>query len=71
MKNQTVKNIWCYYERNHIFEIDEFKEKLEITILNDDFNRDACKMKDFNWNEYEKELVILDIYYNGEIINII
>ena len=72
--NDKVKNLWdqwCYYERNHVFEIDEFKEKLEITILNDDFNRDTCKIKDFKWDEYKKELIILDIYYIGEIINII
>ena len=43
------------------------EEKLEVTILNDDFNRDTCKVKHFNWNKYKKELVILDIYFNGEI----
>ena len=67
--NDKVKNIWdqwCYYERNDMFEVDKFKEKLEVTILNDDFNRDTCKVN-LNWNKYKKELVILDIYFNGEI----
>lgn len=69
--NENIKNTWdrwCYYERNSFIKVNGFNDNLNIEILDDDFNKDNCKINDFDWDKFKKEFRILDIYYiNGKI----
>ena len=68
--NGTVKKVslwdrWCHFERNHFnFAIPQYKGKVEIEILQDDFDSSSCKLP-VNFTKYQKHIVCREIYWQG------
>lgn len=58
---------WCYYTRKSLILLPSFKNKLLIEITNEDFDKSECKITDFEWEKYEKKLIIYEIFYIGNL----
>jgi hypothetical protein len=62
-----IWDLWCYYERkNFKIKSDIFAKKIEINILQDSFDYKLCK-ENVNYDNYEKYMNIIDIYYIGDL----
>jgi len=63
-------DIWCTYPRKH-FSLSFFvKDITKIKILNDEFDTSNCKI-DFDFTKVRKKLVIHNIYYIGDYLEVI
>lgn len=67
---QLIWDQWCNYERQNIKLSFDVKNKTTIKVSDDVFDTSACK-HDIDWLSYNKKLEIIDIFYVGEIDDII
>tara|TARA_B100000886_G_C20415808_1_gene489221 strand:- start:1427 stop:2326 length:900 start_codon:yes stop_codon:yes gene_type:complete len=59
---------WCHYTRKCLTgSLPSFKNKLLIEITNEDFDKSKCKIKDLEWEKYEKKIIIHEIFYIGNL----
>ncbi len=61
---------WCYYTREHILIRHSIRDYLKISVLKDDFDTSSCK-KDIDFSRIDKKLVVCEIYYIGNGIEVI
>ena len=68
---QKIWDYWCHYERaNHIINIDKFERSIVIDVLKNDFDRSNCRQQ-LNWSDFPFKLKLLNIFYIGEINDIL
>ena len=58
---------WCHYTRKSLTSLPNFNDIGIIKISDEDFDKSSCKIKDFEWNKYEKNLTIYEIFYIGNL----
>jgi len=60
---------WCNFSRKHFFLPLSIGGKIEINILQDEFNTSTCKEK-YNFKKERKKIILHEIYYVGDSLKI-